>query len=102
MRVCVMLRFLKSGWAGLLLIGTGRVSPGSDFCRASRGWQTVWLSRHYQAQSGPFETLALAGKWRPAITALGAEPLYRSRTASEANLLEVELPPVATVPFPKR
>ena len=72
------------------------------FAELPGGWQTVWLSRHYQAQSGPFETLALAGKWKPAITALGAEPLYRSRTASEANLLEVELPPVVIAPSPKR
>ena len=62
------------------------------------GWQTVWLSRRYQAQSGSFKRLAAAGKWEPAVAALRAEPNYKSRTDSEANLLQAELPPPVIPP----
>lgn len=60
------------------------------------GWQTVWLSRVYQGQTGSFETLALEGSWQQAVTALRSEPKYKERTEQEAKLLESEFPPAVT------
>ena len=72
-----------------------------NYVQLPGGWQTVWLSRRYQAQEGSFEDLAPSGKWEEAIVALRKEPLYKSRTKSEADLLEAELPPPVKAPPPK-
>ena len=64
------------------------------------GWQTVWLSRHYQEgqsthvpEGKVFRKAALEGHWNIAITTLKGYSQYKGRAAGEALLLEKELPP---------
>ncbi|OUJ16108.1 pesticin C-terminus-like muramidase [Acetobacter sp. DsW_063] len=90
--------------SGAMRIWNARIEKGVPlFTALPQGWQTVWISRFYQEGPGPkfssaidFRSNALAGNWKDAIAALQSYTQYRDRIASEANLLQQQMPPEVT------